>query len=220
MGGVRWLPTSRVLLKCWLIYDRKVSAVRLHITLLLLENPPDLFIQFRASSLNIVTIVSQRGKKAALLFLLNVAGTAKKRWLITTNCCKWLTISVQTHVWSLLGPEINSKSYRNTSPQSSRDMAKAPVKKSFQLVVSSTLMNTLTKLQLTASRALISLILFIARSRDWTASTVKPGSALMCFPFPSPTKLFKYSIQNIVFKVRGRLPLLERERKYKGIFFA
>lgn len=97
-------------------------------------------------------------------------------------------------------------------------MAKAPVKKSFQLVVLSTLMNTLTKLQLTASRALISLILFIARSRDWTASTVKPGSALMCFPFPSPTKLFKYSIQNIVFKVRGRLPLLERERKYKGIF--
>lgn len=219
MGGVRWLPTSRVLLKCWLIYDRKVSAVRLHITLLLLENPPDLF-NSSAPVPWTSSLVSQRGKKAALLFLLNVAGTAKKRWLITTNCCKWLTISVQTHVWSLLGPEINSKSYRNTSPQSSRDMAKAPVKKSFQLVVLSTLMNTLTKLQLTASRALISLILFIARSRDWTASTVKPGSALMCFPFPSPTKLFKYSIQNIVFKVRGRLPLLERERKYKGIFFA
>lgn len=139
------------------------------------------------------SLVSQRGKKAALLFLLNVAGTAKKRWLITTNCCKWLTISVQTHVWSLLGPEINSKSYRNTSPQSSRDMAKAPVKKSFQLVVLSTLMNTLTKLQLTASRALISLILFIARSRDWTASTVKPGSIRLSLEHHSQDVFYRFT---------------------------
>lgn len=69
-------------------------------------------------------------------------------------------------------------------------MAKAPVKKSFQLVVLSTLMNTLTKLQLTASRALISLILFIARSRDWTAVHGEAGISFNVFSFPVSYKAF------------------------------
>lgn len=55
----------------------EVSAVRLHITLLLLENPPDLFIQFRASSLNIVTSKST-WKKGRAFILVKCSGDCKE----------------------------------------------------------------------------------------------------------------------------------------------